>query len=144
MAEDARTSAIYDRAGIVTKDVALESLPDEVTRRVLHVVMEAYPPNYSNDIQTLMAAIQRPPTAIAAGKGSYFMPFGNRMPPPIGMSSAENLQSMVGAVPIQGAVLVGLFPAEFSRRDVLEFCVYQGHADGGYHVIGGFVAGPVR
>lgn len=139
-----RTARYVWRERRQDKDVAIESLPDEVTRPVLHVVMEAYPPNSSNDMQTLMAAINRPATAVAAGEGSYFMPFGNRMPPPIEMSSAHSLEAMVGKIAIEGAVLVGVFSAEFAHRHVLEFCVYQGHDDGSYHVISGFVAGPVR
>lgn len=125
-------------------DVGVEDLPPALSSPLMHVMMQLPETGQSPNLAR-MTVITRPDTSLPAGKSVYFLPVEKRLPPPpVQMSSVERLRDIVGTLPISKASLVGAFPPELSQREVLEFCVYQPTGDGGYHVVSGFVPGPVR
>jgi hypothetical protein len=125
-------------------DLDVVDLPDSVKRNELQVVMTLPPATETAD-GLVMAAVNRPPSAVPAGFGAYFVQSERRLIPPIANIGLETFERTVGKVPIRRAGLVGMFRPELSERKVLEFCAYR-HGDDhdSVYVVCGYVAGPIR
>jgi hypothetical protein len=122
-------------------EIELADIPNSVKRRELHVVL-ALPPHIGDD-GPAMAAIDRHPSAQPAGVSVYFVQ-SERLTPAAAVITPAAFEKTVGAIPIERAGLVGMFPPEFAQRKVPEFCTYDADRVGNVHVVCGYVPGPLR
>lgn len=121
----------------------VSDLPSAVKQTGIHVVMQL-PTQLEDSSAPIMVAIDRPPSSPAAGSAVYFVPQSRRLLPATGTISIDALEAMVGAITLEKARLVGIFPAELATRTVPEFGVYVANPAGRFDVVSGFAAGPLR
>jgi hypothetical protein len=124
-------------------EIELADIPESVKRRELHVVLPM-PPHIGVDGPAMMAAIHRHPSAQPAGVSVYFVQSERRLTPATAVITPAAFEKTVGAIPIERAGLVGMFPAEVAQRKVPEFCIYDADRAGNVHVICGYIPGPLR
>lgn len=125
------------------RDVDVTDIPASIGRRELHVVMPI-PTEMPGAEGPSIAAIDRHPSAPPAGHSVYFGRSKSRLTPSIALITPEDLQRMVGELPIQRAALVGIFGPELAQRTVLEFCAYDPDSTGDVQLVCGFANGPFR
>ena len=123
-------------------EIELADIPDSVKRREVHVVLPI-PPHIGDD-GPAMAAIDRHPSAQPAGVSVYFVQSERRLTPATAVITPAAFEKTVGAIPIERAGLVGMFPPEVAQRKVPEFCSYDADRVGNVHLVCGYVPGPLR
>jgi hypothetical protein len=127
-----------------SRDLDVADIPEAIKRSDLQVVMTLPPVTETAD-GLMMAAVNRPPSAVPAGVGAYFVQSERRLIPSIANIGLETFEQAVGKVSIRRPGLVGVFRSELAERKVLEFCTYR-HGDDhdSVYVVCGYVSGPIR
>jgi hypothetical protein len=87
---------------------------------------------------------QKPQRIAQAGGGSVYFVQSERLTPAAAVITPAAFEKTVGAIPIERAGLVGMFPPEVAQRKVPEFCTYDADRVGNVHFVCGYIPGPLR